>query len=618
MHEIAQAAAATDFQMWAVFVVILGALAFYVSERLPMEVTSFGIICALLLFFSVSPIADGKGGNLLDPARLLGGVANPALISMLALLVMGQGMVRTGVMDRGARLVMRICGRRAGLSVAISLVMVFAVSAFVNDTPVVIMFIPIMQTLAARLGYSVSKVMLPLSCVALLGGMTTLIGTSTNLLVNSALIQMSVRPFGFFEFTIPSLAVAVAGLLFILLFAARLLPDRASLVDAMFEGGGKQFIAQIIITKDSQLVGKGASVGHFASLPDMTVRMVQRGEEGILPPFENYQAQAGDVLVVAATRKVLTAALSHDPGLLDPDLDNDRISDDERSQRNGQQMLAEVMVAPASRLIGQTLPQIGFRYKTKCIVLGIQRRSRMIRSRLTDIRLRAGDVLLVQGQPKNIGALKMHGDVVLIEWSAEELPALDHAKRASLIFLITIVAAASDLLPMVAAGLTGATAMVAMGVLNVRQAARAIDPMVVSMIIASLAMGEALHETGGAAYLAHAFVAALGNAHPTVILSLFFLLVAGFTNVLANNAVGILFTPIAVNLAQALGLPHEPFVVAVIIGASCSFSPIGYQTNLLVMAPGHYKFSDYARVGFPLAVIMWIVFTLFVPWYYGI
>ncbi|OHC76481.1 MAG: potassium transporter TrkA [Rhodospirillales bacterium RIFCSPLOWO2_12_FULL_58_28] len=618
MHEITQAAAATDFQMWAVFAVILGALALYISERLPMEVSSFGVICALLLFFSVFPVADGKGGNLLGPADLLEGVANPALIAMLSLLVMGQGMVRTGVMDRSARLLMRICGHHAGVSITVSLIMVFAISAFINDTPVVIMFIPIMQALATRLGFSASRIMLPLSYVALLGGMTTLVGTSTNLLVNSALIQMSVRPFGFFDFTIPSLAVGGAGLLFILLFASRLLPDRTSLVNTMFEGGGKQFIAQIIITEGSQLVGKEAAGGHFASLPDMTVRMVQRGEEGILPPFENYQAQAGDVLVVAATRKVLTMALSHDPGLLDPDIDDDRIPDGERSQRNSQRMLAEVMVAPASRFIGQTLPQIGFHYKTQCIVLGIQRRSRMIRSRLADIQLRAGDMLLVQGQPKNISALKRQGDVVLIEWSTEELPTLDHAKRASLIFLITILLSASELLPVVAATLTGATAMVALGVLNVRQAARAIDPMLVSMILASMAMGAALHGTGGAAYLANAFVKAFEGFGPTVILSLFFLMVVGFTNVLANNAVAVLLTPIAVNLAQAMSLPHEPFAVAVIIGASCSFSPIGYQTNLLVMAPGHYKFTDYARVGIPLAIVMWTVFTMFVPWYYGL
>ncbi|MFQ5619503.1 MAG: SLC13 family permease [Rhodospirillales bacterium] len=620
------AAVGPEIQMWVTFALIGLALALYALERAPMELTSIGVICALLVFFHFFPVTGAAGADRLGPVRILQGFANPALITVLALLVIGQGMVRTGVLDKGAGLILGLGGGRAWLSMVVVLGAVLVISAFLNNIPVVVIFIPIMQALAARFGRSVSKVMIPLSFAAVLGGMTTLIGSSTNLLVNSALIEMSVTPFGFFDFSVPGLVLAAVGLVYLLVVAPRLLPERASLADALVDGSGKQFIAQMTVSGDSELVGKGAPGGLFDGLPEMTLRMVQRREEAILPPFEGLDVRPGDVLVVAATRKALTGALSHDPGLLFPDLRDGRAPGTEPREgtpdqpwHGGDRMLAEVMIVPASRMIGQTLPQIGFRYKTGCIVLGIQRRARMIRTRLTDIRLRAGDELLIQGRPEDVNRLRHNPDVVLIEWSAEELPALTHARRASLIFFAVVALAASGLVPIVVAALSGAAAMVAVGVLNLRQAFRAVDPLIVTTIAAALALGIAMKETGGAVYLARNMVDALGDASPATVLSLFFLLVAGLSNVITTKATAVLFTPIAVDLARELAVDPAVFAVAVVFAANCSFaSPVGYQTNLLVMGAGHYRFADFARVGLPLIVILWLVFSRFAPWYYGI
>ena len=613
-----------EFQIWAVFALILVALVFYVLERAAMEVTSLGIICALLIFFHFFPVGT-EGAPSLTPGRILQGFANPALITVLALLVLGQGMIRTGVLDRGASLLLGARGGRGGILVSLLLILLVAmtVSAFLNNIPVVVIFIPIMQMLASRYGRSVSKLMIPLSYAAVLGGMTTLIGSSTNLLVNSALIKMKVAPFGFFDFSIPGLVMASAGLVYVLLVAPRLLPDRAGLANSMVDGDGKHFVAQITVSEDSDLVGKDAPGGHFSGLPEKTLRMVQRGEQAILPPFEDFTARPGDVLVVAATRKALARFLAEDPGLLHPDLEAGRsfpgdLTPGGRWQEGGQS-LAEVMVAPASGMIGQTLPQVGFRYKTHCIVLGIQRRSRMIRQRITDIRLQSGDVLLIQGQPDDLTRLRRNRDVVLLEGSAEELPALDHAKRATAIFIAVVALAASGVLPIVVAALAGAAAMVMVGVLNVRQAFQAVDAKIFTTIGAALALGVALQETGGAQYLAQALVSALEGATPATILSLFFLLVAVLSNIISTKTAAVLFTPIAVDLALALEVDPQVFAVAVIFAANCSFaSPLGYQTNLLVMGPGHYRFADFFRAGLPLIVLMWLVFTLFAPWYYGI
>ncbi|PPR70386.1 MAG: hypothetical protein CFH02_00069 [Alphaproteobacteria bacterium MarineAlpha3_Bin1] len=611
-----------EFQMWAVFAFILVGLVFYVFERAAMEVTSLGIICALLIFFHFFPVIH-DGVPALTPGRILQGFANPALITVLALLVMGQGMVRTGVLDRGANLLLGVGGGSLTVSLLLILVAAMAVSAFLNNIPVVVIFIPIMQALAHRYGRSASKLMIPLSYGSVLGGMTTLIGSSTNLLVNSALIEVKATPFGFFDFTIPGLVMASVGLIYVLLVAPRLLPDRSGMADSIVDGDGKHFVAQITVTAESKLVGKGAPGGHFSVLPDKTLRMVQRGEQAILPPFEDFTVRPGDILVVSATRKALGNFLAEDPGLLYPDLEEDRdvpgqVTSGGRWLEGGQ-AIAEVMVAPASGLAGLTLPQIGFRYKTHCIVLGLQRRSRMVRERITGIRLRAGDVLLVQGQPDDIAALKRFRDVVLLEWSAEELPVLDHAKRATLIFITVLALAASGVVPIVVAALTGAAAMVVVGVLNVRQAFQAVDPKIVTTIGAALALGVTLQETGGARYIAQGLLTTLWDAGPATILSLFFLLVAGLSNIISTKTAAVLFTPIAVDLAVAVGVEPQVFAVAVVFAANCSFaSPLGYQTNLLVMGPGHYKFIDFVRAGTPLIVLMWIVFSLFAPWYYGI
>jgi len=625
MEAFQTAAAGGGFQMWVIFALILGALGFYIRERASMELTSLGLICVLLVFFHFFPVMGEGGEAVVTPGRILKGFANPALITVLALLVIGQGMVRTGVLDRGAALLLGACGKDTGLVVAMLVLLGVAIviSAFLNNIPVVVIFIPIMQALANRYGRSASQLMIPLSYAAVLGGMTTLIGSSTNLLVNSALIEMQITPFGFFDFSVPGIVLASAGLAYVLFVAPRLLPDRTGLVDAFADGSGKQFIAQMRVAEDSPLIGRGAPGGHFASLPEKTLRMVYRGDDAILPPFEDFKAEARDILVVAATRKALTKSLSDDPAAFHPELaggeGNPGDDDGAGRWRVGEQMLAEIMVAPGSGLAGLTLSQIGFRYKTHCVVLGIQRRSRMYRSRITDVRLEAGDELLVQGQPEDIQMLKTHRDVVLLEWSAEELPAVIHAKRATLIFLSVVGLAASGVLPIVVSALCGAAAMVVVGVMNVRQAFQAVDPKVVTTIAAALALGVALQATGGATYLAANLVTATAGTSTAVILSLFFLLVAGLSNIISTKTAAVLFTPIAVDLAGQLGVAPEPFAVAVVFAANCSFaSPLGYQTNLLVMGPGHYKFADFARAGLPLIILLWVVFSLFAPYYYGV
>jgi len=340
-----------------------------------------------------------------------------------------------------------------------------------------------------------------------------------------------------------------------------------------------------------------------------------------LPPFEDAVLEPGDAVIVAATRKALTDLLTEKPELMEATLGEiaevASVGDKENATKS--RVLAEAVIAPASRAIGRNLIQLGFVYRTGCIVLGIQRRSRMIRSGMNSIRLEAGDVLLVIGQPEDINSLRDSQDVILLEWSATELPRLEHAVRATAIFAAVVTLAATNIVPIVIAALGGAAAMIAFGCLNVRQAARATDRRVYLLVAAALALGSALKVTGGATYIAVAMVDSLIWTSPAMILSAYFLLVALLTNVLSNNATAVLFTPIAVQTGIQLGVDPMIFVYATIFAANCSFAtPIGYQTNLLVMGPGHYRFVDYLKAGGPLIVILWLTFSLFAPWYYGL
>ena len=347
-------------------------------------------------------------------------------------------------------------------------------------------------------------------------------------------------------------------------------------------------------------------------MPGITVRLIQRREEQMLPPFDEIELQVGDELVIAATRKSITEAMARTPDLLQAMHASDDLpppeGDDAPMDRDF--LLAEVIVAPASRMIGRNLAQIVFHTRTRCTVLGIQRRSRMIRQGLNDIRLEAGDVLLTLGHRSDVHRLRFNRDVILQEWSAYDLPARELARRAALIFGAVVATAATGILPIVVAALGGAVLMLATGCLNIYQASRALDRRVAVLVWAALAMGTALHGTGGADYVAQQLMAVLDGAPPLVILSSFFLLVACFTNVLSNNATAVLFTPIGIGLADQLGVPPVAFVYATLFGANCSFAtPMGYQTNLLVMGPGHYRFSDYLKSGLPLLVLIWLTFT---------
>jgi di/tricarboxylate transporter len=607
-----------DIAMALTFVVIASTVVLYALERYAIETIALGSVSAFIVIFSVFPVEKANGA-LIGAGDFLAGFANPALITVICLLIIGQGLFQTDALEAPAKAIVRMTRGRSLRAAIPVLLTVAALSAFLNNTPVVVMFLPILTAVAATVGQSPARVLMPLSFLAILGGMTTLIGSSTNLLVANFAAQSSDLQLSFFSFTPIGLMVAGVGTLYVLFVMPKLLPVRKTMAEEFQSSSGKQFIAQIEITYGHPLVGVESVSGMFPKLKDMTVRLVQRGQKPILPPFENVVLSPGDTVIVAATRAALANALARRQPLMETESDSGSSGRDTQAAPAGTISLAEVVVAPASRLMGRTLPQSGFYNDTGCLVMGIQRRSRMPRMAMNDIRLEAGDVLLVAGSEEAIARLRGNRDVLLLDWSMAEVPRKRYAPRALVIFAIVVALAASGLVPIVSAAVAGTFAMIISGCLNIRQAMRAIDSRIFMLVGASLAAAVALEGTGGANAIATGLVDVLHGASAQVMLSALFFIVMILTNFLSNNAAAVLFTPIAIKLAEQIGQSPEAFVVCLIIAANSSFAtPIGYQTNLIVMGPGHYKFMDFVRAGTPLALILWLTFSLVAPWYYGI
>ena len=606
-----------QWPMWVSLAIVGVSIVLYMSDRWSMELVSIAAIAALLLLF-VLPGAVNVDGEKIESSILLNGFGNPALITIMALLVVGQGLFQTGALEGPTKSLLKAYDRRPMLTLVGAFAAVFVTSAFINNTPVVIMFLPAMSAMAARMGASPSKIMMPLSFVSVFAGMTTLIGTSTNLLAAEAYHRIEDVSLGFFDMTFLGLLLAAVGMIYLLLTARILLPDREAMSGKLATASGKQYVAQLEVSEDHFLKGKAPVAGMFTDLPGMTVRMIQRGEQAFLPPFEEVRLRAGDLVIVAATRSVLSDAISSKPDLLKQMLSS---GDDESmsTEPKGALLLAEAVIAPGSRMAGRTVELLGFRRLTRAVVLGIQRRSRMIRSKLGEIRLEAGDTLLLCAQPDAFTELRQSRDIILLEWSSTEIPLTARAMTSRIIAAMLVLSAATGLLPILHASVAAAVLMIMFGCLNVRQAGRSLDLRIFMLIGAALAMGMALEQTGAVDLFATTMVDLAAPYGPYAVLSAIFLIVAILTNILSNAATAVLFTPVAISTANELGVDAMPFVLAVIYAANCCFAtPIAYQTNLLVMAPGHYRFQDYLRYGGPLVLFIWAAFTMLAPWYFDL
>ncbi|MGI9385996.1 MAG: SLC13 family permease, partial [Methyloligellaceae bacterium] len=426
------------------------------------------------------------------------------------------------------------------------------------------------------------------------------------------------------DFAIPGLFLAAIGATYVLFVMPHIINRNVAPSKPRRGRGGKQFIAQINVSEGDPWIGATSRAGLFPDLGDMTIRLVQRGHERHLPPFEGLTLQQDDIVTVAATRSVLADVVKDHKALLGMGFDDKEVDTDE-DKKSGEVtireplIISEAVIAPGSTLVGRTVAQAQLQVETGCTVVAIERRSRMLRTPLDDIQLRQGDVILLVGTTRAIRKLGDNRNVLLLARSRAELPLAHHATRAAIIFIFMISAVVSGLVPIAIAAMLGAIAMILGGCLTLPQAARAFDRKIFLLVGTAFALAVAMQETGGAKFLAHAVVEAVSGYGPAVLLSALFLLTALLTNFLSNHATAALVVPVAVSAAIEIGVDPTPFVYGMIFALNCSFAtPIAYQTNLIVMGPGHYRFKDFMIAGMPLILLLWLAYSLFAPIYFNL
>ena len=600
----------------AVLLLTVVALFLFTRDRIPLETSSLAILIVLVAGFQVVPYP--KEGVTLGPAQFFAGFGNEALIAICALMMLGKALEKTGALQPLATVVGRAWSNRPALALLVTLCAGAVLSAFMNNTPIVVLLMPILVGVTLRVKMPVSGIMLPMGLATIIGGMSTTIGTSTNLLVVGISHDLGVIEFGMFDFVLPVILVGGIGILFLWLVAPRLLPER---IPPMADLSPRVFSSQLHIREGG--FADGATLSDVLAKADKRMRVdrIQRGESLFLAKLPSLVLQPGDRLFV----KDSPENLKHYESILGATLYN--VSDDEHPVDDNTpliaegQQLAEVVVTRGSPLHLRNLAAARFSSSYGLMPLAIHRArapSSQVTGDLNQIRLRAGDVLLVQGSRDAINRLKASGNMLVLDGTMD-LPHTQKANIALAIMGAVVVAAALGIVPISVSALIGVGVMMASGALTWRDAADALSIPVIMIIVTSLALGRALMGTGMADYLAMGMATAGEGLPVPVILSAFILVMTLLTNVVSNNAAAVIGAPIAVAIAQQLGVNPEPFLLAVLFGANMSYAtPFGYQTNLLILSAGGYKFSDFLRVGIPLTIIMWIGFSIILPILYDL
>ena len=543
--------------------------------------------------------------GILTPAEALGGFANPGLITVAALFIVAAGIQHSGGVDA---IVNSILGQPQHYRRALVRMMlpIASVSGFLNNTPVVATMIPAVSRWAQRIDVPASKLMIPLSYASILGGTLTLIGTSTNLVVDGQYQMLTGNEgFGIFAITPVGACVAVVGFLFLLLTANWLLPVRTSASQQF--ANRREFTFEVAVAANGPLVGLSIEDAGLRNLRRIFLAEIDRHGGIVTAVSPEERLQAGDRLVFVGETEAIVDVLRVN-GLVASD-HQDPVIEREAAERR----LVEAVVSPYCDVLGETLRDARFRDRYGAVVLAVSRRGEPVRGNLGSIRLEAGDVVLLEARPTFVTRQRHHRDFLLVNDTGERRPDSSRAWIGWLVLIAMVGAATTGLLSMLNAALFGAGAMILTRCVNVADARRSLDLTVIVTIAASFALGAALKKTGAADAIGHAALGFAGD-NPLLLLAMTYFGVSILTELITNNAAALLMLPIVLAVTVEAGLPPEPFVITTMIAASASFAtPLGYQTNLMVFGPGGYRFTDFLRVGIVMNVLGGLVTIAVVP-----
>ncbi len=580
--------------MWTAGVIALGILLLLGLELLPMDLV--GLLALLAVVFT----------GLLGPSEALAFFGHPAVITIGSLLVVAEGLHRTGTLAWLAGfLAARSSGRLTPLLFWMCLVTALA-SAFVNNTPIVAVFLPVILGLAGRFQLPPSKLLIPLSFASILGGTCTLLGTSTNILVSEVTARHGFPPLGVFEILPVGAAFTVLGLAYLLLVGKRFLPERPSLGVPREGSRVREFVTEVGIGRGSTMIGR--PVEDMEARLQARALVLVRGEEMLWPPPGKEKIREGDILLIKGSVNSI-AGLDRLQGVeLLPEWIEGKVRFDPRTMT-----FVELLLPPGSPAVGRKVKDLRLHPRAGLVVVALMRKGRHLREKISRLTLQPGDVLLAFGDQRSIGEARRMEEFVLTEEVQEGVVNKRKAPLAASILLLMVGSIALGFLPLAVAALAGAAAMVLGGCINTAQAYKAVDWRILFLLVGALALGRSLETSGLADWIARLLVRHL-ESNPLFVVGGLYLAAVLLTELLTHGAVAVLMTPVALTAAAGMGMDHRTFIMAVLFGCSASFlTPVGFQTNTMVYGIGGYRFRDFFLVGFPLQVLCFLLTLGLVP-----
>ena len=581
-----------------VSLILILTLFLLISEKISVDKTAIGIMVLLALT------------GILSPAETVAGFANPAVITVGAMFLLSYGLIRTGAVGFLTELVLKFSKGNRTSAFIIVLTSVAVLSAFINNTPVVTLFIPIVMGLSCECDFSPSKLLIPLSYVSILAGTSTLIGTSTNIIVSDLAHIKGFDPLSMFELGRLGVPIAAIGILFLFVVAPKLMPGRTAPLCELDEGKEKKYIAELMVTEKSPLIGKkDINVYAEENLGLSVIEIFRNG--GIFDPSRTrLSIKQNDIFLVKGTAQDIISCLKSKELSL--------IHGKENLTFNGSpedDLIVELVIPPLSSLLREPLMSDELQNDADICIIAIRSRTSYFSYKeLQNGRLKIGDILLVQCPRNKLDKIRKSPDFVIIEDIHHAIIDREKAGIATGIFAAVVLAATLGLVDIMICALTGVFLMTFTHCLSLKDAYRSLESQVLLLIVGTLALGLAMQKTGATELYSDAFLSLFEGKSPHIVLFAIILLTSIFTHILSNNATAVLLLPIAISTAVSLGVDTRPFIIGICFGASaCYASPIGYQTNLLVYGPGGYRFSDFLKLGLPLNIMVIVIASVFIP-----
>ncbi|WP_020586176.1 SLC13 family permease [Desulfobacter curvatus] len=581
-----------------VSLILVLTLVLLISEKISVDKTAIGIMVLLALT------------GILTPAQAVAGFANPAVITVGAMFLLSRGLIRTGAVGFLTELVLKFSQGNRKSAFFIILAAVAVLSAFINNTPVVVLFIPIVMALSCECDFSPSKLLIPLSYVSILAGTSTLIGTSTNIIVSDLAYIEGYDQLSMFELGRLGVPIALMGILFLFLIAPKLMPGRIGPVCELDEGKENKYIAELMVTETSPLIGESNISQYAGENLDLDVVEIFRNGSIFDPSRQAVTIMPGDILLVKGAAQDLISCLQSKKLSL--------INDDKSLTFGGKpedDLIVELIIPPVSSLLREPLISAELQYDSDIRIIAIRSRMSYFSYRkIQKVKLKIGDIILVQCPRNKLDKIRKSSDFVIIEDIHHTIIDKEKAGIASGIFAAVVLAATFGLSDIMICALAGVFLMTITHCLSLKDAYRSLQSEVLLLIIGTLALGLAMQKTGATELYAQTFLNLFNGKGPHIILFAIIFLTSVCSHILSNNATAVLLLPIAISTAVSLGVDTRPFIIGICFGASaCYASPIGYQTNLLVYGPGGYKFSDFIKLGLPLNILVIVMAGLFIP-----